>query len=291
VDWIELSVVVEATRQGETERAMEELGAMAVTSRDAGDHPVLEPAPGETPLWPRVRVTGLYDARRRRSELEAGLWQQLGETLDADWQALETRDWSRAWMDRFEVQRFGRRLAIVPSHLDAPDDATCPVFLDPGLAFGTGTHPTTALCLERLEALDLDGAAILDYGCGSGILAIAALKLGAARAVGVDIDPQALVATRENARRNGVEDRLEAVGTEHLTGTFDVVVANILAGPLVALADPLSERCRPGGRLLLSGLLVAQADPVSAAYGERFGPFRRASREDWLLLEATRRSA
>jgi ribosomal protein L11 methyltransferase len=239
---------------------------------DAADQPVLEPAPGETPLWPHVRVTGLFDDAGGAAALQNHLRTALGPGLSnaVRIEPLADQVWERTWLDHFHPMRFGRRLWVVPGgqtrDLNAGDVA---VELDPGLAFGTGTHPTTALCLEWLDGLDLAGRRVIDVGCGSGILAIAALKLGATHAVAIDHDPQALLATRENAARNGVAERLAVLGTDAPgPAPADVVVANILAGTLIALAPRIAAMVARGGRLALSGILADQAEGVLAAYHE-----------------------
>lgn len=262
-------------------------GALAVTFSDAADTPVLEPGPGETPLWPETTVTGLFaadlDARALAQDLQASFG--LGELPPHRVETLEDRAWEREWLRHFRPMRFGRRLCVSPWDEAVPDEAAVVVRLDPGLAFGTGTHATTALALEWLAALDLEGARVLDFGCGSGILAIAALRLGAVAAVACDIDPQALTATRENARRNGVAERLEAVSDPGpARGTFDIVVANILAQTLVRHSAELAAHLRPGGRLLLSGILEDQADEVMRAYRERVDFDPPGVRDSWVRL-------
>ena len=214
-------------------------GAYSVTLTDAGDKPVLEPAPGETPLWTETRVTGLFAVD---ADLDA-LVDDLLASFELDAlpahaiETLEDREWEREWLKDFGPMRFGRRLWVLPGDAEADGDDAVSVRLDPGLAFGTGTHPTTAMCLEWLDGIDLQDRTLLDYGCGSGLLAIAALKLGARSAVGMDIDPQALIATQQNAERNGVAANLTVLGSDpEIEGRYDVVVANILAGPLETLA-------------------------------------------------------
>ena len=268
-------------------------GALSVSFDDAGDQPLFEPLPGETPLWQQTRVTALFEADIDTAGLEAGARRAFdGQIAAWDSATLEDQVWERAWLEHFRPMRFGRRLWICPSGFAPPEPGAVNVMLDPGLAFGTGTHPTTALCLEWLDGLDLAGRRVLDYGCGSGILAVAALKLGAAQAQGVDIDPQALIASEDNARKNGVASRLMLGQPDgRPLASADVVVANILAGPLVALADAILAPLRSGGRLALSGLLAEQAAEVEAAYADRvaFAPARR--REEWALLSGVRRNA
>ena len=244
-------------------------GAHSVTLTDGGDIPVLEPAPGETPLWCDTRISGLFaadaDLNALADDLVASL--SLGTMPMHHVESLADREWAREWLKDFGPMRFGERLWICPGDSSAGDDAAVVVRLDPGLAFGTGTHPTTAMCLEWLDGMSHDGKMMLDYGCGSGVLAIASLKLGCAAATGMDIDPQALIATRENAARNGVGEDLIVVGTDaEIQGSFDIVVANILAGPLVELAESVTTRLSSGGKLALSGILSGQVDAVRDAY-------------------------
>jgi ribosomal protein L11 methyltransferase len=267
-------------------------GALAVTLSDAADDPVLEPAPGETPLWPKVRLTALLPegpaGERVARSIAAALGLAAGEVTVEE---LEDRPWEREWLRDFRPMRFGRRLWICPGGQAAPDPAAVVVELDPGLAFGTGTHPTTALCLEWLDGADLSGASVLDYGCGSGVLAIAALALGAGCATAVDIDPQALTATRENAVRNRLSAALTVRPADELSGPgFDVVVANILSGPLIELAPRLARLARAGGRIVLAGLLDGQAADVARAYQPWFDIGAHATRSGWTLLAGRRRA-
>lgn len=279
------------------EDALFELGAVSVTLLDAADDPVLEPAPGQTPLWPTVKVRALFEAATaHRDELAAGLRRAgLPDCPAPEFEDVADRAWEREWLKDFHPMRFGRRLWVCPGGLPAGAPDAVRVELDPGLAFGTGTHPTTAMCLEWLDQLadegGLEGATVIDYGCGSGILAIAAVRLGAGAAIAMDIDPQALLATRENAGRNGVADRVQVTADRAVGGQpAAVVVANILAGPLVELAPALAALVQPGGRLALSGLLAgAQADAVAAAYAPWFDIRQNASREGWCLLSGRRR--
>ncbi|MCU0977366.1 MAG: 50S ribosomal protein L11 methyltransferase [Steroidobacteraceae bacterium] len=269
-----------------------ECGALAVTLADAADDPVLEPAPGETPLWPTVRLTALLPDGTAGEEVARSIAAILGlSQREATLEQLEDRPWEREWLKDFRPMRFGRRLWICPGGQPAPDPGAVVVELDPGLAFGTGTHPTTAMCLEWLDGAGLAGASVLDYGCGSGILALAALALGAGRATAVDIDPQALIATRENAARNRLAAALTALPADDLAETgFDVVVANILSGPLVDLAPRLARLTRDGGRIVLAGLLDEQAADVARAYEPWFDIAAHATRSGWTLLAGRRRA-
>jgi ribosomal protein L11 methyltransferase len=286
-----LKLTVSGSRAKSVEDLLLELGALSTSLEDAGDHALLEPLPGETPVWPEAVVSGLFETDADADTLVLELSTQLGIPAESiSREEVAERDWVRAWMDDFRPMRFGKRLWIIPTGYEPPDPQAVNLLLDPGLAFGTGTHPTTALCLEWLDAHPPAGATVIDYGCGSGVLAIAALRLGARHAVGVDLDPQALVATRENARRNGIPDEQLPVCLpgDLRTEPADLVMANILSGPLVDLAPVLSRLTRGGGRLILSGLLAEQIESVMAAYKDRFRMDAPACREGWALLGCTR---
>ena len=250
-------------------------GALAITLRDAGDEPVLEPGPGETPLWRETSITGLFDADRDLAPLKSALRDTFAlERLPA-WRTEELADraWEREWLRDYGPMQFGERLWVMPLDAPPPPGEALVVRLDPGLAFGTGTHATTALCLRWLDGLDLTSSEVLDYGCGSGILAIAALKCGAAAATAIDIDRQAIVATQRNAIANGVADQLQtALPDDADSGRFDIVIANILAGPLVELSSTLTGRLKPGGHIALSGILAEQAETVLDAYAADVTP-------------------
>ena len=268
MSWLQAHVHTDSAHAAQAEAALAAAGAVSVTLLDAADEPVLEPAPGETPLWAQIRVTGLFDGAADADALRATLDAALDGGGALRIEPLQDQVWERAWLEHFRPMRFGRRLWVIPGGQTAElADGDVAVELDPGLAFGTGTHATTALCLDWLDSLDLAGRRVIDVGCGSGILAIAALKLGAAGAVAIDHDPQALLATRENAARNGVADRLTVLGADAPPpAPADVVVANILAGTLIELAPQIEAMVRPGGLLALSGILAEQTDDVAAAY-------------------------
>ena len=293
--WIELSLTIHANEQERIELALEDLGALSVTLLDAEDHPIFEPAPGETPVWPTIKLAALFDVAVDRAGLVHALTDLVPEIApdQLNFRDVEDADWVRAWMDTFQPMQFGRRLWIYPWNIEPPqDDAEAIIVrLDPGLAFGTGTHPTTALCLEWLDGLPLQNRSVLDYGCGSGVLAIAALKLGAAHVIGVDLDPQALEASRDNAERNGVAAGLQLLLPQDYTAQpQDVLVANILAGPLAELAPLFAQACKPGAPFALSGILAGQHDELLARYGEWFDDLAVAQREDWVRISGRRKS-
>ncbi len=295
--WTNLSVL---SRHPElVEEVLIAQGAQSVSFLDAADNPVLEPAPGETPLWPLTRTVGLFAVRQKLAPIVATLREILpdGAAAIITSAALDEQEWVKVWLRDWKPLKFGKHLWVTPQakRREIRDRKAVIVRLDPGLAFGTGTHPSTALCLEWLARAELKGKTVLDYGCGSGLLAIAALKLGALRATAVDIDPQALIATRDNAQRNSVGGRLKIVQASGLRlGTFDVVLANILANPLIELAPRLGERVAAGGHLVLSGLLARQADEVMAAYtglaGRGFAFQPPALSQDWARLEGHHRA-
>ncbi|MEH6415806.1 50S ribosomal protein L11 methyltransferase [Pseudomonas sp. CGJS7] len=303
--FLELTLRCSEAEQPRFEAALDDVGALAVTMLDAdadtsNEHAILEPGVGETPLWQSIVLSALFphdtDALIVLAALESfdpGLdWTQVR------FRQVEDQDWERAWMDQYAPLQFGRRTWIVPWNHELPEQAdhaeAAVVRLDPGLAFGSGTHPTTSLCLAWLDQLadagELEGRRVLDFGCGSGILALAALKLGAAHAVGVDNDPQALIATHDNAERNGVGARIQVhLPQDEPVAAYPVVVANILASALIALADTLAARVAPGGRIALSGILAGQEDEVLARYAGDFDELRADRLEDWIRVTGVRR--
>ena len=293
MSWLQVSIDVAESQAPLLELVLERLGALSVTLADAGDQPLLEPAPGEEKIWQHTRVTGLFegatDIDRLRADLNLALHRDITRNLQIE--TLEERVWERVWLEHFKPMRFGRHLWICPAGQRPPVADAVIVELDPGLAFGTGTHPTTALCLEWLEGQDLNGKALIDYGCGSGILAIAALRLGAALAVAVDHDPQALQATRANAEKNQVLERLTTYLPDAAPKrTYDLLVANILAGPLIELAPRLCRLLEPGGQFALSGILEEQTDGVEAAYAPFADLEPKRQREEWVLLQGRKKT-
>ncbi|MGO1499728.1 MAG: 50S ribosomal protein L11 methyltransferase [Marinobacter sp.] len=293
--WIQLQIPADPDTADQLEDLLMEIGADAVSMEDAADQPLYEPDPGTTPLWSQTTVTGLFQSDRDIDQLCSDVrnaWhQQTQQDLaDIDVTLVEDKDWERAWMDDFHPLQFGERLWIVPSWADAPDPGAANLMLDPGLAFGTGTHPTTALCLEWLDGKDVTSKQVTDYGCGSGILGLAALLLGADHVVGVDTDPQALEASRENARRNDVDEtKLDVYLPKDEPDTkADVMLANILAQPLIGLAPHLAALTKKGGDLVLSGILSNQAREVMEAYEPWFIMDEPAQREEWIRLTGRR---
>ena len=271
-----------------------ECGALSVTLEDDADQPLLEPGPGETPLWEAVSVTALFDGDRALHSVIDAVPSHLVVTSDAQPIPVADREWTRVWEEQFHPMQMGERLWVCPSWTAPPDPAAVNILLDPGLAFGTGTHPTTAMCLRAIDACVLYPIRVVDYGCGSGILGIAAARLGSGPVLAIDNDPQALVASRANAETNGVAaDHFSVVmpddsAVPQWAGTTELVVANILAGPLVNLAPTLVSLLAPGGQLLLAGLLEDQASEVIDAYANQV-PLKIAAQEDgWVLLSGQR---
>jgi ribosomal protein L11 methyltransferase len=290
--WHEVVFQVSGQQLPAAENVLQSLGALSISLYDAGDQPLLEPAPGELPTWDRIIVKALFEQRCDPVELPRQLRQHLPGVGEFSLNKIENRLWERAWLDDFKPMAFGRRLWIYPSHITPPDSGTVNVTLDPGLAFGTGTHPTTALCLHWLDGRDLENKTIVDYGCGSGVLAVAALKLGAQLAFGTDRDPQALTASRWNAEQNRVTDRLQLYSPETLPADLraDIVLANILSDILIELKPTLTALARPRGQLVLSGILSHQADSVMKAYGDSFDFTEAVLQEDWTLLTGVRKT-
>jgi ribosomal protein L11 methyltransferase len=307
VPYLELTLHCRESEQPRYERALEDVGALAVTLLDAdaetpNERAILEPGVGEMPIWGEVALTALFpyeaDPLMLLSALEA--FDPELNWLQAGFRKVEDQDWERAWMDQYVPLQFGARTWIVPWDHPLPEGADAPdaavVRLDPGLAFGSGTHPTTSLCLQWLDALAADGRlqgqTVLDFGCGSGILALAALKLGAAQAIGVDNDPQAILATADNAARNAVGERLTVfLPPDEPNTTYPIVVANILASALDALADTLAARVASGGRIALSGILIGQEDELLVRFAPWFHDLRITQLEDWVRIDGVRSGA
>ncbi|MDX1390835.1 MAG: 50S ribosomal protein L11 methyltransferase [Rheinheimera sp.] len=292
--WIQLRVTTTEQKAEQVSDMLMGWGAQAVSFLDAHDTPIYEPMPGEVIYWTHTVVVGLFDAEHPMDNVIKQLQQVafLKDGVEYKLEQLEDKDWEREWMDNFHPIKFGNRLWVCPSWRDIPDPTAVNVMLDPGLAFGTGTHPTTALCMQWLDATIKPEQTVVDFGCGSGILGIAALKLGAKRVVGVDIDPQAIEASTANAKRNHVEGQIELYLPKDQPKDFqaDVVVANILAGPLAQLKQVISAYVKPGGLLALSGILESQAQNVIDAYSDEFNFDPVAVQEEWVRLSARKHS-
>lgn len=288
--WQQLVLTASLADQERFEDALMEAGAQAVSLRDAGDQPLLEPAPGEIPRWDRAELTALFADDLPQDIIVERLLRALGATTLPPYRLhhLDDQDWLTLWQADYHPVHFGGKLWICPHHRPPVDPDAINVFIDPGLAFGTGTHPTTALCLRWLAQTPIAGRRVIDYGCGSGILAIAAAKLGASEVWATDIDPQAMEASAENARRNHVGHQISLVDPEHLPGDADAVLANILAGPLIELAPALRRKVRSGGWIALAGLVAQQQAMVREAYADAFALFPWDVEDNWVLLVGER---
>lgn len=291
--WWQFSLDCRAADLELVEDLMQSLGALGISIRGADDDPIYEPLPGQMPVWQRSVLTATFDAGRDADELQNRIAGSLPPRLSASLRrdSLQEQDWEQAYREHFHPIRCAPGLWIVPSWIDPPDPAAANIRLDPGLAFGTGAHPTTALCLAWLAANEIDGMRVIDYGCGSGILAIAAVKLGAAGVTAVDIDAQALTACSANLERNGIDDERVRVGLPDDTPlpAADLLLANILAGPLVDLAPGFAGLVVPGGRILLSGILNSQLEDIQLAYGTHFELEAAESREEWVCISGRKR--
>ncbi|MFT5657682.1 MAG: ribosomal protein L11 methyltransferase [Gammaproteobacteria bacterium] len=292
--WWQLSVQSTAAELEQTEDSLLELGAVAITLGDAKDEPLYEPLPGDTPIWQHSIVTGLFTQEQSLETLYDGLIQRLPEHQihSAKKSVVDDQDWSRVHLQYFKPIQCADKLWVVPSWHQPPDPSAVNVQLDPGLAFGTGGHATTALCLSWLGENDVQGQSVIDYGCGSGILAIAAYKLGAGILHAIDIDPQALDASRENAKRNDIDPALLNISLPDQLNTdaVDLLIANILSGPLVGLAPKFAGLVKAGGQILLSGILETQADDIRLAYQPFFDLDPICVREDWIRVSGTRKN-
>lgn len=292
--WLQLRIDTQRDYADQIEDEVLAAGAVSVTLQDNADQPILEPALGETPLWQETRITGLFDADINTQAVDQQLQSALPQHYAShQWEQLEDKDWEREWMRNYQPIQCGDNLWVCPSWLEPPNPNSTNLMLDPGLAFGTGTHPTTFLCLQWIDQQPWQQQQVIDYGCGSGILGIATLLKGAQRVLGIDIDPQALVATQDNAQRNGLAtDAMPVYLPDAFAATkpqpADVVLANILAGPLADLAPQLTQLTRMGGKLCLSGILANQADTVMQAYQAHFIFEPVAQKEEWVRLCATR---
>ena len=289
--WQQIICRTQKSDQAALSDALDNAGAVSITYQDAADQPVLEPLPGETPLWDDIIITGLFKADSFIAPIlfdlrDNPLWQL--KSLHTE--ILEEQNWERAWMKDFHPMQFGKNLWIYPSWADIPNDDSVKILLDPGLAFGTGTHPTTALCLEWLDQYPPTDKQVIDYGCGSGVLAVAAAKLGAKSIDATDIDPQALLATADNMQRNQIDPALirHYLPEQLPQDAADLLLANILSGPLVELADTLLNLVKPNGYLVLSGILAPQKEAILSAYSAQLTQIEVKQSGDWLRISGKR---
>ncbi len=285
--WLQLTFETTPDDAEQFSDLLSEAGANAVTFLDSADQPLYEPPVGETPLWSRTRIIGLFDATAGMPAVLEHIALAIAPKPLPDHRIspLEDKDWEREWMDSFKPMPFGKRLWIVPSWTEAPQPEAINILLDPGLAFGTGTHPTTALCLQWLDKHGAEHDEVVDYGCGSGILAVAAAKLGAKHVWAVDNDPQALIATNDNAQKNGVTEQITAVLPDGLPNLqTPLLLANILAQPLMEFAERFAGHVSPGGHIVLSGILNEQAEQVSACYTPWFSMDTPTHKDEWVRL-------
>ena len=284
--WLQLIIPTNEKEADQLSDALMEQGAVSVTLQDMQDQPMLEPAIGTTPMWSQTRAVGLFDANVDLVKIIIQIEQQLRIKI-SDWKGepLEDKDWVRAWMDNFKPMQFGEKLWVVPSTYEPPQPDAANILLDPGLAFGTGTHPTTSMCLEWLDANPPTDKEIIDFGCGSGILAIGAILLGAKHAEAIDLDPQALLATIDNAEKNNVSQNIKTyLPNQFKNSTAPLLLANILASPLIELAPYFTELTESKGQIVLSGILAEQADKVLSAYKENFDIKIWKQQDDWICL-------
>ncbi|MGZ5050696.1 MAG: 50S ribosomal protein L11 methyltransferase [Methylobacter sp.] len=290
--WHQISVITTEELAPRLADFFDNLGAVSVTYMDAEDEPVYEPAIGETKIWSNTVVIALYDLDADPERIKSLVYKQFSDEQLHDWRYEEVADqeWERVWMEYYQPMKFADRLWVCPTDQEQREPGTVCLTLDPGLAFGTGTHPTTALCLEWLASHDLTGKTVIDYGCGSGILAVAAVLLGADKAHAVDIDPQAITATQSNALKNNVQDKIACYLPEQFTPfQADIVLANILAKPLIDMAEQIAGLVAQGGQLVLSGILQEQAESVMDAYRPYIEFDAPVQQEDWMRLQGLKR--
>ncbi len=289
MSWHQISITTDENTAPLIADFFSESGALSVTYMDAEDRPVYEPAPGETRIWQQTTVIALHEMDAEPELIKNALFSTFSDSPLADWkqEVLQDQAWERAWMEHYQPMKFADRLWVCPTGQEQHEENTVCMVLDPGLAFGTGTHPTTALCLEWLAENDIAGKTVIDYGCGSGILAVAAILLGAEKAYAIDIDPQALTATEANAEKNGVQNKIKSFLPEDFNPfEADIVLANILAKPLAELQPAIAALVKNDGTLILSGILNEQAEMVEKAYKDQFKINPPTSQQDWCRLDA-----
>lgn len=297
MSWIQAYVEANKEQVELIEALLLNAGALSITLADNADEPILEPELGTTPIWQHTRLIGLFAQDTNKQQLQKNLNQDISSLFQKENQPniriveLEDKNWLNVWMDDYHPIKFGSRLWVCPSWTPPPDEQAINLKLDPGLAFGTGTHPTTSLCLSYLDKHIKGGEQVLDFGCGSGILGIAAVLLGAKNFCGIDIDPQAIQASKDNAKRNQLSDASYTLflPESHKQQEYDWVIANILAAPLTQLAPKLASYCKPKGRILLSGLLESQADDILKTYSQWFDLDTPEQDKEWILITGTKR--
>lgn len=297
MSWIQAYVEANKDQVELIEALLLNAGALSITLVDNADEPILEPELGTTPIWQHTRLIGLFAQDTNKQQLQQNLSQDISSLFQQENQPkiriveLEDKNWLNVWMDDYHPIKFGSRLWVCPSWSSPPDEKAINLKLDPGLAFGTGTHPTTSLCLRYLDKHIKGGEQVLDFGCGSGILGIAAVLLGAKNFCGIDIDPQAIQASKNNAKRNQLSDTSYTLylPEAHQQQEYDWVIANILAAPLTQLAPKLAGYCKPKGRILLSGLLESQADDILTTYRQWFDLDTPEQDKEWILITGTKR--
>ena len=289
MSWHQISVITDKPTATEVSDFFSELGAVSVTYMDAEDQPVYEPAPGETKIWAQTKVIALFELDSEPELIKTVLFAHFNDKPLENWfhEILEDQTWERSWMEHYHPMKFADSFWVCPTGQEISEENTTCMTLDPGLAFGTGTHATTALCLEWLASHNLNDKVVIDYGCGSGILAVAALLLGAKEAHAIDIDPQAITATLANAEKNQVLNKIKCYLPEQFEAfQADIVIANILAQPLCELSESISALIKPSGHLVLSGILKEQADSVTTAYQQHNIQVKSPTiQEDWCRLD------
>ena len=293
MSWHQISITTDKKTAAEVSDFFSEIGAVSVTYMDAEDQPVYEPAPGETKIWNQTKVIALFELDAEPELVKTLLFTKFKDKNLTHWfqEILADQTWERSWMEHYHPMKFGNSLWVCPTGQEKTEANTTCMVLDPGLAFGTGTHATTALCLEWLADHDLKNKIVIDYGCGSGILAVAALLLGAKEAHAIDIDPQAITATIANAEKNNVLNKIKCYLPEQFKPfQADIVIANILAQPLCELSESISALIKPSGQLVLSGILKEQAKSVVSAYTQHNIQIQTPTiQQDWCRLNGTKK--
>lgn len=291
MNWLQVGIDLGELQAEPVEQALLDVGAVAIQYSDAGDNPIFEPAPGATPLWRATQLSALFEGGASETAIQLSIAEAIvpSPMPSIHFATFEDQDWVQRWQEDLQPMQFGQNLWVCAPGETSPDNQATVVTIAPGLGFGTGAHATTRLCLEWLASQPLHEKTVLDFGCGSGILAITSLALGASQATAVDIDAHALQATRDNAQRNRCLAQMQVLSTDRLerTASFEVIVANILSNTLIELESNLRGHCRPGAALVLSGILTAQAAGVARAYEQWIKLAISAVREDWVILTGT----